>query len=328
MNDGNLENCEEYDSLSPTPSLDGREVTGHNQEITAIAVSPNGRRVASGSVDGKLCLWDTSTGEQLCAIENESPISTIRFSRDGKLLGYWAQALKVVDVVEKKELWQNTVFGGISCHITFSSSNHLLTCNSCGELILWDGRSGNLISQVASEFWEAGAIALSPNGRLVTASNRRGIRTWDTKYGKKSWTLEDPAQALAYSSDGKRLAATSYWNVTIWDVATLEKHRVLSMDFAPTYLMFSRDDKKLKTSHGTILLESSSSTTDAADSNITGYALKWQGWPVWGDWILLNGKRLMAVDMKYRSTLCCVWKNIVVIGFGSGAVLILKFREA
>jgi len=42
-----------------------RELRGHTDMVYSVAVSPDGRRVLSGSRDGTLRLWDPETGETL-----------------------------------------------------------------------------------------------------------------------------------------------------------------------------------------------------------------------------------------------------------------------
>ena len=46
----------------------GRQVhtlTGHEGDVWAVAFSPNGNRIASGSTDNLVKIWDTETGAQV-----------------------------------------------------------------------------------------------------------------------------------------------------------------------------------------------------------------------------------------------------------------------
>src|SRR5205823_3383662 len=61
--------------------------TGHSDGVNAVAFSPDGRTLASGSDDKKIKLWDVATGIQLRSLEGHtSQVSAVTFSPDGKTL--------------------------------------------------------------------------------------------------------------------------------------------------------------------------------------------------------------------------------------------------
>jgi WD40 repeat protein len=67
----------------------GREacpIFGHNEDIPALAVSPDGRRLLCGSVAQTVRLWDLETAEELsCFIGHEGEVSAVAFSSDGRM---------------------------------------------------------------------------------------------------------------------------------------------------------------------------------------------------------------------------------------------------
>ena len=42
---------------------------GHGDEVTALAVTPDGRRAVSGSCDNTLKVWDLERGAELATLE-------------------------------------------------------------------------------------------------------------------------------------------------------------------------------------------------------------------------------------------------------------------
>lgn len=60
---------------------------GHSQLAKVVTLSPDGRTLASGSLDKTVRLWDIVTGNELHCFEgHEDVVTAIAFSPDGKLL--------------------------------------------------------------------------------------------------------------------------------------------------------------------------------------------------------------------------------------------------
>src|SRR5918911_921418 len=61
--------------------------TGHADRIRAVAYAPDGRLLASGSIDNTVRLWDTANGTELRALKGHTrPVLSLAFSRDGRVL--------------------------------------------------------------------------------------------------------------------------------------------------------------------------------------------------------------------------------------------------
>src|SRR5262245_15440397 len=60
--------------------------TGHSDIVSAIAFSPDGRLLASGSFDTTIRLWDVSSAKEIYALKNSERIVSLTFSPDGQKL--------------------------------------------------------------------------------------------------------------------------------------------------------------------------------------------------------------------------------------------------
>src|SRR5262245_54428409 len=80
---------------------------GHIQNVSSVTFSPDGKRLASGSPDRTVKLWDAVTGQELLTLQGHGGVvSSVAFSPDGKRLatGSFDRTVKLWDTVAGQEL--------------------------------------------------------------------------------------------------------------------------------------------------------------------------------------------------------------------------------
>ena len=77
-----------------------RVFLGHTNSVNCLAVSPDGRWLASGGEDGIICVWDIGSGRRLKSMRGHGLHCTLEFSRDGTVLvsGCADNSVRVWDV--------------------------------------------------------------------------------------------------------------------------------------------------------------------------------------------------------------------------------------
>src|SRR5262249_7849146 len=79
--------CDETVAWTVRDARSGRRIRsqeGHLSDVDSIAVTPDGRRVLTGSLDKTAKLWDGSTGRELLTLGGfKAPVQAVAISRDG-----------------------------------------------------------------------------------------------------------------------------------------------------------------------------------------------------------------------------------------------------
>ena len=227
-----------WDVVSGQPI--SKPLTVHQGEVTSIAFSPDGNTLASCSLDGTIILWDM-TGEELMG-ENldwndEWGANNAAFSPDRKTLavGYDDGTTILWDVASRQSLGEPLRgHKGKVASVAFSSDGKTLASASLdGTVILWDVASKQPLSDPliagAGDAKRELVVTFSPDGTILASASHgadRPIILWDTASGQPLGELFQRnirfINSLAFSPDGKFLAAGYESGPMLWDVVNKE----------------------------------------------------------------------------------------------------------
>ncbi|TDC08238.1 DNA-binding protein [Nonomuraea longispora] len=242
-------------------------LTGHTRGVTALAFSPDGSIVATGSADGTARLWDTASRRQLGAPitrkKYECSDVLLAFSPDGRTLATSClSTVRFYDVATRRERGAPLKHPGVVTALAYNPDGKTFaTGDSAGVIQQWDavthrprgaamGRADDRPERSSKIF----GVTFSRDGRTLAGAGQDGTaRLWDTATSRRLGAPFAGHTAavldVAISPDGATLATVS-WDRTarLWNVATGRQTRVLKDRTAGfNAIVFNPDGTRLAT---------------------------------------------------------------------------------
>ncbi|HEX2314308.1 MAG TPA: hypothetical protein VHJ17_11260 [Thermomonospora sp.] len=186
--------------------------------MNAVAVSPDGRLIATGGDDRHVRLWDARSHRPVAVLTGHTrPVRNLAFSADGSTLaaGVVSEsdahvALRFWDVRTHRQIDELAV-GGVGA-IAYSPDGRLLAVAQPDRAVhLYDARTRTLLRVLDAARTYTWSMAFTPDGRtLLTGGQDRAVRLWEAATGRllATWSGHTQAvRAVAVSPDGRLLAS-------------------------------------------------------------------------------------------------------------------------
>jgi WD40 repeat protein len=199
--------------------------------VYAVALSPDGKRVAGGGEFDTIRVWDTATGyEHACRMGpvNDN-VAALQFSPKGDLLAATHLAGSHVTLWDTTSWTERALLQGHALGVEGMAfapdGGTLATASKDGTVKVWDVRRSLARLSLTAHKGGACCAAFSADGRtLATGGNDGVVKTWDVTTGGLRGVCPGhagPVRAVAFVFDGHTLASVGDDLVLVrWDVDT------------------------------------------------------------------------------------------------------------
>ncbi len=199
-------------SIKPIHQISGKYST--------LSFSPDGKRLAGGSEEGRISVWSVPEGRQLNSFAlHRASVHCLTFSPDSRRLA-------AGDSLANVTIWNaDSNFPPVTCRgssydvyaLAFAPDGTILASGGREPCKFWDAANGRLLLDLKSGDFVTG-LTFSPDGRRLAVSSQKAfgpgqVHLWELDYGRGIQTLRGfaaPVERVCYSADGRFLAGITH----------------------------------------------------------------------------------------------------------------------
>ncbi len=190
-------------------------LSGHARPVRTVKYSPDGARIASGSADGTMRIWDRNSGQCLAVLSgHQGAVTSVAYSPDGLVIAS-AGADGVLRIWDSKTNIATAAFRihaeAIRSACFFPDGQRIVTGAHDKRVRIVNTKTRELVADFTGHGdWILG-VSCSPDGcRIASASADGTLRLWNSNSGECLAVLDDhdgPVTSVSYSRDGHHIVS-------------------------------------------------------------------------------------------------------------------------
>lgn len=193
----------------------------HQAPVEEMTCNPDGTRLATIDIRGRVRVWDASSGAQICELPRRSRMKEVAFSNGGTHL-LTVDGNGIVygwDLATGSELHQ--FFPG-ECRATAFSADgcRLFTGLEDGAVTTWDTHTGARLNGFQAPIRKLGRLLVSQDGTTLVFSRRGGLSSFSCDADTGSGLQPLRGRPVALTADGAHVATTQGRDVGIWSTSS------------------------------------------------------------------------------------------------------------
>jgi WD40 repeat protein len=265
--------------LTDNPQIKRHLHLSEEEAPICVAFNREGTQLVSGGWDGAIRVWDVATGRQLETppMRHDGQVASLAFSPDGKILASGGNKSNDQSQEAVVRLWDTATWkprlDPIKTDdirvIEFTTTGEFLAAATVGEsrrtLRLWDVVTGEEVTPFtwSKLFLDTSGIGIIHNiafnpmvPKMLAVGDTLGVHVWGNVIPRERLSWRDLSEmgmhvyGVAFSPDGKLLAADGDMQLAVWDVANNKPlGKPLEMGQPAKSIAFSPNGETLAVGH-------------------------------------------------------------------------------
>ncbi len=238
-------------------------LNGHYNTVTSLAFSGDGDKLISGGKDNNIRIWDSYSGKQVDLLNaHKDDVTSISVSSRNILSADTRGELILWDITTGKPLKNFIAHTKNISSVQFTENGkRFISAGKDQKIKVWN--KNNTRKETYSIFAHVGgvnALAYSPRRRLIaSAGTNNNIKLWRIGTGRLQRIYpkqKGRINTLAFSTDGKYIAAGGQGRIKIWSAYSKRLFRALgdkdsniqAIEFSPNglFLAAAGEDNKIR----------------------------------------------------------------------------------